>query len=317
MSGNLSGVSGVLFSLGTALVHPKQVAPSITPAGWQRAWSWEPGIILPLLLVAVLYAVGSTRLRQRNTTRPGINNWQIASFWSAWLVLVLSLDSPLHKLGEVLFSAHMTQHELLMVVAAPLIVFSKPIIAMLFAIPEQWRIWLGALTKSSGFRRFWIALTGPLVVWAIHGLTIWIWHIPVLYQATLDNEFIHAIQHISFLGTALLFWWTLVHGRYGKLGYGIAFLYVFTTAIHTSILGALMTFAQRVWYPIYQGRTTPWNLTPIEDQQLGGLIMWIPSGVVFVIVGLAMLGAWIGESERRQKLSTFAALNDPEVRHVE
>ncbi len=224
--------------------------------------------------------------------------------------MVLALDSPIHKLGEVLFSAHMTQHELLMVIAAPLIVFSKPLIAALFALSEPWRIRVGSLTKTSWFRTGWKTLSAPLVVWCIHGITIWSWHIPFLYQATLDNEAVHALQHICFLGTALLFWWTLVHGRYGRLGYGVAFVYVFTTALHTSILGALMTFTQRLWYPLYDGRTAAWHLSPLEDQQLGGLIMWIPSGVVFLVVGLAMLAAWIGESERRQKFSRLAEIEE-------
>jgi cytochrome c oxidase assembly factor CtaG len=188
---------------------------------------------------------------------------------------------------------------------------------MLFALPEPWRVRVGAAVKSGGFQTFWLAITGPLFVWLLHGIAIWTWHIPYLYEATLDNEFVHALQHISFLGTALLFWWTLVHGRYGKLGYGVAFVYVFTTALHTSLLGALMTFTQKVWYPIYEGRTTPWNLSPIEDQQLGGLIMWIPSGIVFVVVGLAMFAAWIGESGRRQKLSRVAALVNAEEHHEE
>lgn len=140
----------------------------------------------------------------------------------------------------------------------------------------------------------------------------------MLYEATLDTGWIHALQHICFLGTALLFWWTLVHGRYGRIGYGAAFVYVFTTALHTSILGALMTFTQRVWYPIYEGRTSAWNLSPLEDQQLGGLIMWIPSGLVFLVVGLAMFAAWIGESERRQRLSGFAALAEAaEEKHAD
>ena len=105
-----------------------------------------------------------------------------------------------------------------------------------------------------------------------------------------------------------MFWWTLIEGRYGRFGYGAAFAYVFTTALHTSVLGALITFTGRLWYPIYAGRTAPWHLSPMEDQQLGGLIMWIPCGVVFVIVGLAMFAAWIGESERRQQYSRLAAV---------
>jgi putative membrane protein len=289
-------------------VHPDQAPSAISPGNWQSAWSWQLGIVVPLLVMAVLYGAGSWRLRKRNSHRSTINRWHIASFWTGWLFLVLALDSPLHRLGEVLFSAHMTQHEILMVVAAPLIVFSKPLIASLFAIPESYRVRLGSVSKTPAFANVWAWLTGALTVWLIHGLTIWIWHIPALYQATLDNEFIHALQHLCFFGTALLFWWTLIHGRYGRLGYGVAFIYVFTTALHTSILGALMTFTQRVWYPLYDGRTGPWHLSPLEDQQLGGLIMWIPSGIVFLIVGLAMFAAWLGESERRQKYSRLAEI---------
>jgi putative membrane protein len=259
-----------------------------------------------MAITALLYLAGVARLYSRNRVNPAIRRWEIGCFATGWITLLVALISPVHKLGAVLFAAHMTQHELLMVIAAPLIALGKPLIAFLFAFPEPVRDRIGAWSKRKSVRVSWLWLTGPLMVWAIHGVTIWIWHIPTLYQATLDDEFIHALQHTSFLVSALLFWWTLLNGRYGRLGYGAAFLYVFTTALHTSILGALLTFTQQVWYPIYDGRTLPWGMTAVEDQQLGGLIMWIPSGTVFIIVGLAMFAAWIGESERRQKLSRTA-----------
>jgi putative membrane protein len=303
-----------LLLVAARFAHPGETAAEISPSHWLRAWSWNFGIVVPLIVMAGLYAIGCWRIRNRNRLRPAINRWQIASFWTGWLSLVLALDSPLHKLGEELFSAHMTQHEVLMVIAAPLIVLSKPLIASLFAVPESWRISAGAFAKTQTFSSAWIWISAPLTVWLLHGLTIWMWHVPLLYQATLDNEFIHALQHISFFGTALLFWWTLIHGRYGRLGYGVAFVYVFTTALHTSILGALMTFTQRVWYPLYDGRTAAWHLSPLEDQQLGGLIMWIPSGIVFLVVGLAMFAAWLGESERRQKYSRLAEI---EAQHAD
>src|SRR3954454_13712299 len=137
---------------GVGFLHPGHPdAAPITRVGWQFAWSWEPGIVIPLVITAVMYAVGSARAVSRNPRRPSIRGWQRASFWAGWAVLVLSLDSPLHKLGEALFSAHMTQHELLMVVAAPLLVFSKPMVAMLFALPESWRVELGRLSKVNAF----------------------------------------------------------------------------------------------------------------------------------------------------------------------
>ncbi len=298
--------AAVLLLLGgTAYAHDE-----VTPANWTRAWSWEPGIVVPLAVSALLYFVGVRRIYSRNSDRPAIARWQVAAYWAGWLSLVLALVSPMHEIGEELFSVHMSQHELLMVIAAPLLALGRPLIAFLFAMPERTRVAVGAWSKTSAVRKTWMWLTGALTVWIIHAVTIWVWHIPSLYEATLDNEAIHALHHSMFLGSALLFWYTLIHGRYGRLGYGVSFLYVFTTALHTSVLGALMTFTEQVWYPIYEGRTAAWHLTPLQDQQLGGLIMWIPPGTVFIAVGLAMFAAWIGESERRGKLS---ALADPDA----
>lgn len=293
-----------MFATAAIWIHE----PPITPVNWAGAWSWEIGIVIPLVASSALYLKGMLAIYARNRISPAVRLWEVASFWIGWLTLVVALLSPLHRLGEALFSAHMTQHELLMVLAAPLLVLGRPLIVSLFALPAAWRSPATAWTRLPFIRGTWNFFTGAAMVWVIHAFTIWIWHIPALYEATLDNEFIHAMQHTMFLGAALLFWWTLIHGAYGRLGYGIAFVYVFTTAIHTSVLGALMTFAQRIWYPIYDGRTAPWHLTPLQDQQLGGLIMWIPSGTVFIVAGLAMFAAWIGESDRRGRLSRLEEL---------
>jgi putative membrane protein len=193
----------------------------------------------------------------------------------------------------------MTQHELLMIVAAPLLVLSRPLLWFVWALPKTWREGAGRFTKQRHVAALWSAMTVPVFVWLLHGSTLWAWHIPSLYDASVEHDWVHALQHATFLVTALLFWWTLLHGRHGRMSYGSGVVYVFTTAIHTSILGALMTFAQQLWYPIYAGRTSAFHLTPIEDQQLGGLIMWIPAGVVFIGLGLWLMAAWMRESEKR------------------
>ncbi len=149
----------------------------------------------------------------------------------------------------------------------------------------------------------WAAISAPLSAWLIHGVTLWLWHIPFLYQATLDSELVHAAQHATFLGTALLFWWALIHGRGGRMSYGAAVMYVFTTAVHTSVLGALLTVSSKLWYPIYDGRTLAWGLSALEDQQLGGLIMWVPAGLVYVGIGLWLFAGWLRESDRRLSYS--------------
>lgn len=265
----------------------------VTPANLLRAWSFEPWVIAGLLLTLVLYLFGLRRIRI------SVPKWQITSFIAGATALALTLLSPLHRLGSELFSAHMMQHELLMLIAAPLLILGQPGTPVLWAIPVSLRIKLGKAVKQPMVVRTWKAVSSPFSAWMIHGVSVWLWHVPVLYQATLDNELVHAIQHATFLGTALLFWWTLLHGRGDRMTYGAAVVYVFTTAVHTSVLGALLTCTSKLWYPAYIGHTAAWGLSPLQDQQLGGLIMWVPAGVVYIAIGLWLFAGWLRESDRR------------------
>jgi cytochrome c oxidase assembly factor CtaG len=115
------------------------------------------------------------------------------------------------------------------------------------------------------------------------------------------SEPLHAFQHLTFFATAALLWWALIHGRYGKVGYGVSVLFVFATVMHTSVLGALISIAPRVLYPIYQQRSLALGWDPLEDQELAGILMWVPSGVLLTLVGLALFAAWLGEAERRAR----------------
>jgi cytochrome c oxidase assembly factor CtaG len=267
------------------------------PHNWHelaRAWSFEPLVIISLTITALLFIIGLYRLKRRS-----IRAWEALCFAGGWLALFVALVSPVHAWGQVLFSAHMSQHEILMLVAAPLLVLGRPLIAFLWALPLSWSRSLGNLRKITWINRLWRALTIPLVAWLIHAIALWVWHIPALFDATLHSEAIHTLQHLSFLLSALLFWWALIHGRQGAMGYGAAVLYVFTTSVHSGALGALITLAGSVWYPSYAPLTASWGLTPLEDQQLGGLIMWIPAGLVYVIAGLALFAGWLREADLR------------------
>ncbi|HKP46397.1 MAG TPA: cytochrome c oxidase assembly protein [Pyrinomonadaceae bacterium] len=261
-------------------------------------WGLDPLVIISLIVSGWLYARGLRRVWREAGTGHGIKKWEAAAFAGGWFSILVALVSPLHPLGEVLFSAHMTQHELLMLVAAPLTVLGRPVISFLWAMPLHVSRSLGNAVKAPWFDRTWQFITKPLAAWVIHAFSLWVWHAPVLFQATLTSNLIHTIQHIFFLGSALLFWWALIHGPRGAMGYGVAILYVFTTSIHSGVLGALITFAGWVIYPAYSHTTWSWGLTPLEDQQLGGLIMWIPAGVVYIIAGLALFAGWMRESER-------------------
>ena len=261
-------------------------------------WGLDPVVIVCLALSALLYFRGLQRLWSEAGRGRGIRQWEAAVFAGGWFALFVALVSPLDPMGEVLFSAHMTQHELLMLVAAPLVVLGRPLVAFLWALPVPWSRRLGQWTRVRWFQRSWRSLTLPLTAWAVHAAALWIWHLPVLFQATLRSDLVHTLQHICFLGSALLFWWALFHGPRTAAGYGAAMLYVFTTSIHSGVLGALITFASTVIYPAYAGSTASWGLTPLEDQQLGGLIMWVPAGLVYIIAGVALCAGWLRESDR-------------------
>jgi putative membrane protein len=224
------------------------------------------------------------------------------AFIAGWIALFIALVSPVHPMGEVLFAAHMAQHELLMVVAAPLLVLGRPLVPFLWALPITWRRTLGQSVKSTPIQAGWAFLTAPLCAWVLHAVVLWAWHVPVLFQATLTSDLVHTAQHLSFFGSALLFWWAVLRDQTGEaagMNRGVALLYVFTTAVHTSILGALLTFSPSVWYPAYTTTTQDWGISALEDQQLGGLIMWVPAGLTYIFAAMLIFTAWLRESEWR------------------
>ncbi len=256
---------------------------------WWAEWEFDPGVVIPLVLSALVYARGARRSR-------GATASQIACFWAGWTSLTLALISPLHPLGEKLFSVHMVQHEILMLIAAPLLVFSRPLVPMLWGFPLPWRRRVGGWSKRPVVQRSWKFLTDPLSAWAIHAAALWLWHFPPFFQATLESDLAHTAQHLSFLLSALLFWWSLFYAH-GRMTYGASVLYVFTTAVHTSILGALLTLAPKLWYPAYAASASEFGITALEDQQIGGLVMWIPAGLVYLGLGLYLFAQWLRESE--------------------
>jgi putative membrane protein len=265
----------------------------LAPHDLSGALSFDPGVVIGLVLTVSLYAGGVSRLWRSAGGRRGIRVREAAAFGAGWLALVAALVSPLHHLGGVLFMAHMVQHELLMVVAAPLLILGRPLVAFLWAVPVSWRHRLGDWSAGTSVRATWDAVSRPAGAWTLHALAIWVWHVPRLYQATLASELIHGLQHLSFLGTALLFWWALLQRHDGRVGRPAAVVYLFTTAVHTTLLGALLTFSSRVWYPIYAAHTASWGLTPLEDQQLAGVIMWVPAGLAYLAAALVVAASWL------------------------
>jgi putative membrane protein len=276
---------------------------------WSVPWSWEPAIVLPLAILLVMYGVGAIRRGSFSVLR-----WRHASFAAGWTSLFFALTSPIHELGEQLFSAHMLQHEILILVSAPLIAASHPGATCLWAFAPRSRLEIGRWVHDIEDARIIRFLTMPLSAWLMEAIALWIWHIPALYQATLTSDWIHAAQHLSFFLTAVIFWSALYGVGRSAMSYGPAIFYVFGTAVHCSALGALLTFSTVLWYPVYVATTARWGLTPLQDQQLGGVIMWVPSAVVFIVIALALFAKWLVESDRRLKLGTLQAALQREER---
>jgi putative membrane protein len=236
-------------------------------------WEWDTIVLVPLAISLLLYSTGLLRLWARAGVGRGVSLTQAGCFAAGWLTLVGALVSPLHEYGEHLFLAHMIEHELLMAVAAPFLALSRPIGTFLHAIPRGGRLMLIGWSTVTPVRQSWAWLTRPLTATILHGIAIWIWHVPALLDATVQNELMHRLQHVSFLVTALFFWWAII--RRPVRDYGIGAMHVFATMVHTGLLGALLTLAPRVFYPVQTADAQLFGLTPLEDQQLAGLFMCV------------------------------------------
>ena len=289
-----------------ALAWPAMLAHDLAGLSIHH-WDLHPLVVVPLLVSAALYTAGVLRLWRRAGAQRGLSAWSVASFAAGWLVTAVALVSPVAWLSEILFSVHMTQHTLLMLIAAPLFAFGQPLLAFLWALGREPRDRLTPIVRGRRFLWIWRHVTAPLPSFLLQALALWVWHLPRLYEAALASDGVHALQHLSFVLAASVFWWAMVHGRYGRQGYGIAVLYVFLTAIHSGALGALLTVAPSPWYGAYARQGAVWQVDALADQQLAGLLMWIPAGVVFIVLGLALFAAWMGEAERRVRFGATDA----------
>jgi putative membrane protein len=248
-------------------------------------------VIGSLLAAALLYAIGILRLWPHVHARRELV-WRAWAFAAGWAALALALLSPLDTRAGGSFAMHMIQHEVLMLVAAPLLVIGRGLPTFLWAVPHDARLRLGRATKVDWVRRTWDALTSAFSAWLLHAAALWLWHVPAFFNAAVRNDTAHDWQHATFLVTALLFWHALLRPS-GPGSRGLAIVYLFTTTIHTGVLGALLTFAPRPLYATLDSGLTLGALTTLEDQQLGGLIMWVPGALVYVAVALVLAVRWL------------------------
>jgi len=256
--------------------------------GWM-SWTFSWPVFISLLLISVYYLSGWKRVESKNRFDP-LRRWQLVFFISGLVILIAALLSPIDRLSDYLAYVHMIQHTLLLMVAAPLFALASPGFYSFRQLPKSLKSGMRPLQKT------WFQLTRAfpmkrmLVAWVAYALILWIWHIPYLYEAALKNSLVHDLQHLAFFISAYFFW-RVVIDPFRKPGRneGVAILYVFVASLHAMILGVLMTLAPSSWYPSYEKTAPLFGLTALEDQQIAGLIMWMPAGVSYVLVALGSL----------------------------
>ena len=274
-----------LLGAGDSLAHSGGAS-----GGGLAALFLDVAVLGPLLALCWLYPRGALRLWRRAGLGRGVSVAQAAAFTAGLVVLLIALASPLEALTDESLAAHMVQHALLIAVAPPLLLAGRPEAVLSWSLPaairRSWprsRIW--AWLRRS-FR--WALRPAPAAI--LHGVILWAWHAPSAFQAALAHPTLHVLEHMTFLGSALLFWRSLDKAGRSRATAPAGAASAFATMLHGGFLGALMTFTPRPIYPWYGGVEGPGKLDPLVDQQLAGLIMWVPLGAVYMLAGLMLAG---------------------------
>jgi putative membrane protein len=247
------------------------------------------------------YALGVIRLRARLAPGSIVGPARIAAMAAGLSMLAVALASPLDALAGGMLSAHMLQHLLVMLIASPLIVWGLPLPVFRLALPGVSRKPFVSLRMSCAFGRLADLVRRPTTAWLLFSGSIALWHLPVVYRWALSGGGSHALMHLTFLAAGLLFWSVVLEpsGRKRRLDHGGAMLFVFSTALATGLPGALLSFASKPIYLEPLGSFDPLGLSPLQDQRLAGLIMWIPMDFVLFAVAGALFAACLEERAAR------------------
>ncbi len=263
------------------------------------AWDPDPSVIIGCVALAILYAIACRRDFSRT-----------AWFLLGDLVMLLALISPLDVLSdEYLFSAHMLQHMLLVLVVPPMLIVGIP------------RAVASSIVGAREVETVERIIRKPLLAWLLAMAALWIWHVPRFYDATLRSEGLHIFEHLVFLVTSTIFWWPILSPlESSRMAPGAACAYLAAAMFSTSVLGIIITFAPVGSYTAYlhpadslgilDGLRHSWGLTIEEDQQLGGLLMWVPGGMVYLIAIVAILVRWYRAPQPQHLTPIPAGLSD-------
>lgn len=275
----------------------------LTPDEVWVAWGGEPLLLAVLVLATWCYARGVVAVWQRVGRGRVATGWHVAAWIAAVVCLLVALASPLDALAATLFSAHMAQHVLLTLLAAPLLAASAPVLPLLQGMPHGLRRRVARLReRARGLRRLTHRTSWPFAVAGLHAGVMWLWHLPGPYQAALRSDLIHATEHATLLGSAVLLWGAILEsGRRSPYGYGTGIAVLFITALAHGGLGSVLTFAPTVLYPHYVTGAAAWGLSPRDDQHLAGVVMWAPGKIVYGLAVAVLAIAWLRAVEARTR----------------
>jgi putative membrane protein len=270
-------------------------------------WHWRWDVILVLLVFGILYVRGWLRLRE---TGGDVKLFQLVFYALALAMIGCALFSPIDDLASYLLIAHMVQHELLMMLAPPLILLANPLPVLLWGLGEKLRAKAGhLLTRESVIRQGLNFLARMPVAWSLYVVNLWAWHHPVLYQAALEEPWIHDLEHILFFLTAIVLWWPVIQpvSRPAPIQDGVRILYLFLAAAQDTVLSGLIALSAKVLYPHYETALRLWDLTPLDDQVWGGVVMWATGSVTYLVAILILFNALLSEGRRKKSIKRALA----------
>lgn len=269
-------------------------------------WSLPLGLTSAIVLVMAIYIRGWNAIRK---TRPYyFSGWRLVCFLSGMLVLWLAIASPIDGFADVLLTAHMVQHFLLMSIVPPLVLLGAPVVPLLRGLP-RWtlRKILGPLIGWHWLRRLADVLIAPAAAWLLFNFVFLAWHLPRAYDFALSNENVHDFEHICFLTTALLFWYVVLHPWPSRLRTNnwMIVLYLMSADIVNTALSAFLAFCNRPVYAFYIATPNPFHISPLSDQVAAGALMWVLNSTVFLIpamlLTLQMAGPGPGKPREQRK----------------
>ena len=254
------------------------------------AWDPEPAVITAVAIVGIVYGRGVRTVWHHARYGAVVSASQVGALYVGLLTVLLALCSPLDTVADALFSAHMVQHLALIVVAAPLIAAGAPVVPMLWGLPPRYRVRVGRWWTRSRLATVFGWLTFPSIVWILHTVTLWMWHIPGPYTVAVQTPWVHIIEHACFFFTSLALWWTVFQRhRVNRVTDTTRFVLLFATLAQSTALGAMLVFARTAWYPVHAAGVVAWHTTLLDDQRAAGLIMWVPMGLAYIAAMLAIL----------------------------